>query len=70
MCYLMSGLACRKAVTGDPNAWATACSALETVKNAARARSARMVVVVIGAGGELPEERTGAISRISGVDKK
>ena len=61
---------CRKNVTGEAPPWATTCSALEAVRNAARARSAKMVVVVVGSVAELPEERQGAISRLASIDKR
>lgn len=61
---------CRKNVVGDKDSWATSCSAMEAVKNAARARSAKMLVIIVGGNDELPEERAGAIGRISGIDKK
>lgn len=57
-------------MVGNPSDWAVACSAMEAVKSAAKARGAKLVVVVVGSGGELPEERAGAISRISSVEKK
>lgn len=61
---------CRTAVVGTPKDWAVVCAALESVRSAARARNARLIVAVIGSNTELPEERSGAISRIGGVDKK
>lgn len=57
-------------MVGEVGAWQVSCSAMEAVKSAAKTRSARLVVVVVGAGGELPEERSGAISRIAAIDKK
>jgi hypothetical protein len=55
---------------GDAAAWQGTCSAMEAVKSAAKTRNARLVVLVVGPGGEIPEERSGAISRIASVDKK
>ena len=43
---------------------------MEAVKSAAKARSAKVVVVVVGSSTDLPEERAGAISRLAGIDKK
>lgn len=55
---------------GDAATWQLSCSAMESVKSAAKARSARVVVVVVGSNSDLPEERAGAISRIANIDKK
>ena len=55
---------------GESKAWATSCSAIEAVKGAARARSAKMVIVIVGPSTDLPEEKSGAVSRIAGLDKK
>ena len=57
-------------MVGNPTAWATACSAVEAVRSAAKARNAQLVVAVVGLGPELPEERSGAICRIGAIDKK
>lgn len=55
---------------GDASDWQVSCSALEAVKTAAKARTAKVVVVVVGPSQELPEEKTGAISRLAAIDKK
>lgn len=55
---------------GSPNDWAVTCSALEAVRSAAKARNAKIVVVVVGSSAELPEERAGAISRFAAIEKK
>lgn len=55
---------------GDSSSWQVSCSALEAVKSAAKARNARVVVVIVGTSQDLPEERAGAISRLAAVDKK
>ena len=57
-------------MVGSPASWATACSAVEAVRSAAKARNAQLVVAVVGPGPELPEERAGAICRIGSIDKK
>lgn len=57
-------------MVGEVAAWQVSCSAMEAVKSAAKTRNARLVVVVVGAGGDIPEERSGAISRIACIDKK
>lgn len=63
-------LCCSNSVVGSPNEWAVVCSALEAVRSAAKARNAKLVVVVVGSTAELPEERVGAISRIGAIDKR
>ena len=61
---------CSKSVLGGASEWAVACSALEAVRSAAKARNAKLVVVVVGSAAELPEERVGAISRIGAIEKR
>ena len=75
----------RDAAAGDPSQWARVLAGLEAVRQATRARGARIIVVIVspaaspalpvagapGAPGpELPEERLAGILRQAGLERR